>query len=351
MDKKLTGLEFTSGIKVGWNLGNTLDAAGTRDIMSETSWGNPLTTEEMMLAVRDAGFNAVRIPVTWGNHMDEDHNIDADWTARVKQVVDYAYNNGLYVILNTHHESWIKPYESSREAAAEIMKAVWAQIAEVFKEYGEHLIFEGMNEPRMVGTEFEWNGGSDEGHAVVNFLNRVFVDTVRASGGNNARRFLMVSPYAASDTRTALAALELPDDSVDRLIVSVHTYTPNSFAQNTAINRSITCESDKWRADDEACTRDIELLAKNLDELFISKGTAVIVGEFGAVSKNNEEYRAEWVRYYLTKFKKLGIPCFIWDNGAFDVGEIFGLLDRHSCTWKFPRLMAGIMEGAGAAKN
>ena len=97
IDTAMTSLEFTAGIKVGWNLGNTLDATGTKDISSEKSWGNPQTTEEMMIAVKEAGFNAVRIPTSWGNHMDENHNIAEDWMARVKQVVDYAYNNDLYV--------------------------------------------------------------------------------------------------------------------------------------------------------------------------------------------------------------------------------------------------------------
>lgn len=341
MDTTLTPLEFTAGIKVGWNLGNTLDATGTKDIFSEKSWGNPETTEEMMLAVKDAGFNAVRIPTSWGNHMDENHTIAADWMARVTQIVDYAYNNDLYVILNMHHEDWNYPYEDNKETAAEIMTAAWTQIAENFKGYDERLIFEGMNEPRWVGTDFEWNGGNDEGRAVVNYLDQVFVDTVRATGGNNERRFLMVCPYAASSSRDALSALELPTDSANRLIVSVHAYTPYSFAlqQNGG---------NKWLADKESCTRDIDYLADTLNELFISKGTAVIIGECGAMNKDNEEYRAEWAKYYMSKFKEIGVPCFLWDNGAFYSGETFGLLDRYSVTWRYPDLMAGIMEGAGA---
>lgn len=337
----LTSLEFTAGIKVGWNLGNTLDATGTTDIFSEKSWGNPITTEENILAIKDAGFNAVRIPTTWGNHMDENHNIAEDWMARVKQVVDYAYDNGLYVILDMHHEDWNYPYEDNKEAATEIMTAAWTQIAENFKGYDERLIFEGMNEPRWVGTNFEWNGGNDEGRSVVNYLNQVFVDTVRATGGNNAQRFLMVCPYAASSSRDALAALELPNDSANRLIVSVHAYTPYSFALQQGGN-------NKWLAEKESCTRDIDYLADTLNELFISKGTAVIIGECGAMNKDNEEYRAEWAKYYMAKFKEIGIPCFLWDNGSFSSGETFGLLERYSNTWRYPDLMAGIMEGAGA---
>lgn len=341
IDTAMTSLVFTAGIKVGWNLGNTLDATGTKDISSEKSWGNPQTTEEMMIAVKEAGFNAVRIPTSWGNHMDENHNIAEDWMARVKQVVDYAYNNDLYVILNMHHEDWNYPYEDNKEAASDIMSSAWTQISEVFKGYDERLIFEGMNEPRWVGTNFEWNGGNEEGHTVVNHLNQVFVDTVRATGGNNAQRFLMVCPYAASSSRSALEALELPNDSANRLIVSVHAYTPYSFALQQG-------GSNKWLADKDSSTRDIDYLVDTVNELFTSKGTAVIIGECGAMNKDNEEYRAEWAKYYMSKFKEIGIPCFLWDNGAFYSGETFGLLDRYTNTWKYPDLMAGIMEGAGA---
>lgn len=340
MDTALTSLEFTSQIRVGWNLGNTLDATGGSGIYSEKSWGNPETTEEMLLTVKEAGFNAVRIPTTWGNHMDENHIIDEEWLARVQEVVDYAYNNDLYVILNMHHEEWNYPYEDNKEAATEIMTSAWTQIAERFKGYDERLIFEGMNEPRWVGTDYEWNGGNDEGRSMVNYLNQVFVDAVRATGGNNAQRFLMVCPYAASSSREALEALVLPNDSADRLIVSVHAYIPYYFAlqQNG---------SSKWLVEREACTKDIDELAELLNELFVSKGTAVIVGECGAMNKdNNEEYRAAWAEYYMAEFKQYGIPCFLWDNGAFSSGETFGLLDRYALTWRYPDLIAAIMRGA-----
>lgn len=339
MDTALTSLEFTAKIKVGWNLGNTLDATGTIDLSSERSWGNPTTTEEMLLAVKEAGFNAVRIPTSWGNHMDDEHHIAEDWMARVREVVDYAYKNDMYVILNMHHENWNYPYEDNKETASEILRSAWTQIATEFSGYDEHLIFEGMNEPRWVGTDYEWNGGNAEGQSVVNYFNQVFVDTVRAAGGNNENRFLMVCPYAASSSRGALEALVLPEDSADRLIVSVHAYIPYAFALQQS-------GGGKWLADRASSTRDIDSLADTLNELFISKGTAVIVGECGAMNKDNEEFRTEWAKYFMAKFKGLGIPCFLWDNGAFTSGETFGLLDRYSNTWRYPDLMAGIMQGA-----
>lgn len=339
IDTELTPLEFTSGIRIGWNIGNTLDATGGSGLSTETSWGNPKVTEEHILSVKEQGFNAVRVPTTWGNHMDENHNIDPEWMARVTEVVDYAYNAGMYVILNMHHESWNYPYEDNFEAASEIMTAAWTQIADNFAGYSEKLIFEGMNEPRWVGTDQEWSGGNDEGRSVVNKLNQVFVDTVRATGGNNAERFLMVCPYAANSGEPAMSALVLPNDPAERLIVSVHAYIPYSFALQVG-------GSKNWLAEKQTCTRDIDTLAEALDRLFISKGTAVIIGECGAMSKDNEEARCAWAEYFFGTFSKLGVPCFLWDNGAFVSGETFGLYDRRVNTWRYPDLMASIMKGA-----
>lgn len=335
-DTELTAMQLTSDIKVGWNLGNTLDSTGGSGLTQETSWGNPATTQELIQAVKDAGFNAVRVPTTWERQTDESYNISAEWMDRVQEVVNYAYDLDMYVILNMHHEEWYQPYADKEEISAR-MTACWTQIAERFRDYDQHLIFEGMNEPRWKNTQYEWNGGNDEGRQVVNHLNKVFVDAVRATGGNNQYRFLMVCPYAANSSEPALAALELPED--DRLIVSVHAYIPYSFALQQP-------GSDKWLASKPNCTREIDTLAEVLDRLFISKGQAVIVGECGAMNRDNEEYRAQWAEYYFGTFKKLGIPCFWWDNGAFLSGETFGLFDRHLNEVKYPALLEGIMKGA-----
>ncbi len=350
MDSSLTSLEFTAQIKVGWSLGNTLDATGGTGVASEISWGAAQTTQELILAVKNAGFNAVRVPTTWYNHMDEEYNIDEQWLARVNEVVDYAYTNDMFVILNMHHENWNYPYESNKETGAQILTKAWTQIAQHFSKYGERLIFEGMNEPRWVGTDQEWSGGNDEGRSVVNYFNQVFVDAVRATGGNNANRFLMVCPYAANSGEGALSALVIPTDSAqDRLIVSVHAYIPYSFAlqQNG---------SSKWLAERLTCTREIDELAQLLDRLFISKGRAVIIGEMGAMNKyltddndkyiSNEQYRAQWAEYYTCTMKKIGIPCFVWDNTAFYSGETFGIFDRTTGECKYPDYVAGLVKGA-----
>ncbi len=334
---ELTAMQLTADIKIGWNLGNTLDATGGSGLSQETSWGNPMVTQELIQAVSDAGFNAIRVPTTWERQMDENGTISAEWMTRVQEIVDYAYDLDMYVILNMHHEEWYQPYADKEEEITAKLQNSWTQIAENFKDYDQHLIFEGMNEPRWKNTDFEWNGGNDEGRTVVNHLNKAFVDAVRATGGNNQYRFLMVCPYAANSTESALAALELPDD--DRLIVSVHAYIPYSFALAQP-------GTDKWLASKPNCTRDIDTLAEVLDRLFISNGQAVIVGECGAMNRDNEDYRAQWAQYYFSKFKEIGIPCFWWDNGAFLSGETFGLFDRNLNTVKYPILLEGMMKGA-----
>ena len=171
--------ELIKEIKVGWCLGNTLDAhdpeAGHQDVTSETCWGNPVTTKEMMTAVKNAGFNIVRIPVTWGNHMDESVIVDEEWMDRVQEVVDYAYSQDMFVIINIHHEDWHDTYYDNADASTEKLKTLWTQIGNRFEDYDEHLIFEGLNEPRKRNTPQEWNGGDKEGHDVVNQYNAAFV--------------------------------------------------------------------------------------------------------------------------------------------------------------------------------
>ena len=126
--RDLPSMELVKEIKIGWSLGNTLDAPDANDLTSETSWGNPYTTKEMITAVKDAGFNIIRFPTTWGNHMDENNNVDEAWMNRVQEVVDYAYSQDMFVILNIHHEDWHDPYYETEEASIEKLKALWTQI-------------------------------------------------------------------------------------------------------------------------------------------------------------------------------------------------------------------------------
>lgn len=317
-----TAIDFVKQIKVGISIGDTLDAfhpalpVDAPTEKSETAWGKPVITEELVDAILKTGFNLIRIPVTWSGHIyEEDFRIEENWLKRVREVVDYAYKKGAFVILNLHHESWNYPYYENREAACSKMRSIWKQLADTFSDYDEHLIFEAQNEPRKVGTELEWNGGDKEGWDVVNATNLAFVETIRSCGGFNPSRYLMLPGYAAN-CHIAIEHIEVPKDN--RIIISVHAYEPYDFALKID-GRS------RWNKD----TAVIDTIMGRLKELYTDKGIPVIIGEFGAMNKENEEERAAWVRYYLDKAKEIHVPCVWWDNGCFTGnGEKFGLFHR-----------------------
>lgn len=324
-------LDFVKNIKIGWNLGNTLDCTGSwinGDLAHETAWGNPKTTEEMIKAVKKAGFNAVRIPTSWGEHLDSNNNINKVWLDRVQTVVDYAYKNDMYVILNTHHETdWIIPSKDSKEMS-ERFTSIWKQIADRFKDYDEHLIFEGLNEPRTEGSAKEWAGGTAEERQVLNKYNKLFVDIVRKSGGNNKLRYLMIPTYAAGTAAAAVDELEIPKD--DRIIVSVHAYLPISMALD---------ENSSVKTFTNANKTEIDNLMKTLNDKFLKKGVPVIIGEFGSVNKKNEAERTKLADYYVKAAGKYGIPCFWWDDGG-----NFQLLDRKTLKFKFENVLKALMD-------
>lgn len=331
-------LDFVKNIKIGWNLGNTLDCTGSwinGDLAHETAWGNPKTTENMIKAIKKAGFNAVRIPTSWGEHLDSNNNINKVWLDRVQAVVDYAYKNDMYVILNTHHETdWIIPSKDSKEMS-ERFTSIWKQIADRFKDYDEHLIFEGLNEPRTVGSANEWNSGTADERKVINKYNKLFVETVRKSGGNNKLRYLMITPYCANIDGAAINDLEVPDDS--RVIVSVHAYRPYNMALNTGSTVSSFTDNDK---------KELDQLFEGLSDKFISKGIPVIVSEFGSLNKKNDDERSKLAKYYVAAAKKAGIPCFWWDNGSdSSSGEAFLLLNRKTLKIDHDKIVEALMEG------
>lgn len=339
--KNISSWDFVKDLKFGWNLGNTLDGMSNEKSASpmehETAWRNPVTKAGVAKLLKDTGFGILRVPTTWTKHMGEAPGfvIESAWMDRVKEVVDYGISNGLYVILNLHHENWHFPsYVNYDDAKMRLVK-VWEQIAEKFKNYDEHLIFEAMNEPRMNRTEFEWTGGTHESREVINKLNAAFIETVRISGGNNAFRQLMIPTYAASPDETALKDMTVPEDK--NIIISVHAYTPYLFA--------LSEEGVKlWSADNPNDTKDIDSLFDRLNRYFLSKNIPVIMGETGAMNKDNIESRVAWTKYYAQKAKSYGVPCVWWDNGLFEgKGELFGLMDRNNFTWKFPDIVEAFL--------
>ncbi|MCL2054313.1 MAG: glycoside hydrolase family 5 protein [Oscillospiraceae bacterium] len=351
----ITAAELVAAVRIGWNLGNTLDAYGgnPEDSVSvlERLWVNRVTTKENIDALKAAGFNAIRIPVTWFKVCDDDYNIRADWMERVREVVGYAVDNDMYIILNTHHEEAIFKFTDADMAETQrAFTKVWGQIADTFKNYDEKLVFESLNEPRTVGSLMEWEGGTPEEHNNINALNQLFVDLVRASGGNNDKRVLLIPTYAASASETAQSALVMPSDSAkDKIAVSIHMYSPYGFA--LANGDEAVSEWYKNNPEDTSpITEPIDLA----ESLFISNGIPVILGEFGAMNRGNTDYRAEWAEFYVSYAKLKGIACFWWDNAQSGLpvqndwgwSETFGILDRLTNVFTTPEVVEALMKGS-----
>ncbi len=332
-DSERVGLEMAEKLGAGFCIGNDLDAYGItryrpdaqpRDF--ESYWGNVPVTPEVFTALREAGFSSVRIPVSWSEHMDGSGTVDAAWMDRVQEVVDQALDAGLYAILNTHHEPFIIPDDIHADTCAERLETLWRQIAERFKGYDERLLFEGMNEPRMQGTDEEWTAGSAETQRVVNRLNEVFVQTVRRGGGKNAKRFLLVTAYASSHRTEALAALTLPEGD-RRVLVSVHAYLPYLFTQAES-------GMENWNADSSRYTTDINRLRDDVRRLFLERNVGVVITEFSCRLDRAEEARFAWAQYFVDTFAALGVPRFWWDNGI-----EFRILDRENASFDSPELV------------
>ncbi len=347
----LTGLdafEVTRRMIVGWNLGNTLDSIGSNigfdsaPAKSVTAWGNIEPNKELFETVKAAGFNTVRIPTTWYQHVKYDNAtgkyiISEDWLAYVKQTVDYAYELNMFVILNVHHEdTWVNVPAFNDEAydkASKMLHDIWSAVAETFAEYDQHLIFEGMNEPREVGSSTEWSGGTPAAQKYINRLNAVFIEAVRSQGSAaNAERLLMIPGYAASSNISTIKAIEIPENS-GNVALSVHAYFPYFFAMATDkyANHSFPGKSG-YGEDYKTSITTLFLDLKNISD---SKNAPIIIGEFGASDFNNDEDRARWATHFLTRAKMAGIPCVFWDNGATynGTGEAYGLIFRKTCTW------------------
>lgn len=316
--------ELIADMTIGWNLGNTLDAPS-----GETSWGQPKTTEAMIDTIKELGFNTVRIPVSWGLHTDSNYKINASWLKRVKEVVDYAIDNGMYVIINSHHDNdFYYPSAAHRAESEKYIKAIWEQVAECFKDYDYHLIFECMNEPRLSGTNYEWYFDANasackEAATVINSLNQIYVDTVRASGGNNTDRYLMVTPYDAGPSAACNSAFKLPTDTAsDRLIVSVHAYTPYDLAMNANSSVKTLGTSEK---------SSIDSFMKQLYTKYVSKGIPVIIGETGCINKDNYDERYKWAYYFVSTAKKYGLMVCVWENSNDVTGEeSYALFNRRT---------------------
>lgn len=351
----------------GWNLGNQLESV-TDNVPEETNWGNPVITEKLIQSVKAAGFKSIRIPVSYFAKIDDDkdYTIDSKWLDRVQEVVNYCIKNDLYAVINIHGDgyntidgSWLLCNGKNQTEIKKKYKKVWKQIAERFKNYDEHLLFESMNE-EFDGSYSEPN---KEYYQNINDYNQIFVDTVRKTGDNNTKRWLIIPgwntniDYTAGDYGFKLPTDQYRDKSIDkeeqRIMISVHYYSPWDFCGGE--NGVIT----QWgnEADDPSKTSTTcdETYMKNqlnlMKTTFADKGYPVFIGEYGSIDKTsydseNEYYRAYFARKLCQLSRKNGCIPMYWDNGYNGVHG-FGLFDRTTCEVTQPVIIDAIMEGFG----
>ena len=306
-------------IKVGWNLGNSLDCKNDYGSLSvdkaETFWGNPKVNKELIVSIKKAGFNCVRVPITWQNHIDENGKVDIKWLDRVQEVVDMAYGEGLYVIINLHHENWAVPKYENKEVAAKKMCNIWSQVGQRFANYDNKLIFETFNEPRFIGEDIEWTGNK-EGYEVVNYWNEVFISHIRNMEDGNKNRTLIIPTYCEGVSEDILKGFKIPSDK--NTIVSVHIYLPYDFALNES-------GTNKWSKDKKEDTYEIDKTLENLHNYFNKNNVPVMITEYGAIYKNNDEDIKNCLEYLRKRAKRFKIRTSVWDDG-----KNFRLIDRHN---------------------
>jgi endoglucanase len=325
--RDLTSLQLSKQMSPGWNLGNSLEAIG-----GETAWGNPMVTQELMNAVKAAGFKSVRIPVSWAQYADANDNISPAWMARVTEVVNYARKAGLYAIINIHWDGgWMQPtYAQQAHANARLTK-FWTQIANNFKNDDDYVLFAGTNE---VMVEGDYGTPTVEYYTVQNSFNQTFVDAVRATGGNNAVRHLLVQGFNTNIDHT-YNFFTLPNDSANkRLMVEVHYYDPYNFSINTQSSiwqwGSIATDSsatETWANESYVDAQFQKMKSRFVDGL----GVPVIMGEYGAILRTEHDsaqrYRIYWDEYITRSAYQHGLVPIYWDNGYTDNHQM-GLFNR-----------------------
>lgn len=370
--KKWTELDqtqITEAMGLGWNLGNQLEAS-SGGLPSETCWGNPEITKELIDTIKAQGFKTVRIPVSYLDMIGDgpDYKIDTDWLDRVQEVVDYVVNNDMFVIVNMHGDgyytvdhSWLLCAEDD-DKQTEIKDKygkVWTQIADRFKDYDQHLIFESMNE------EFNNDYGKPDEKAYdnINAYNQIFVDSVRATGSNNEKRWLLLPgwntniEYTAGDDYN----FKIPTDNGckadgKRIMISVHYYDPFNFTidenktAKTQWGKYAVKNYDNWGQEDH-----VDSQMALLNEKFVSQGYPVVIGEFGAQDKTEKfadynEFRRYWSEYLIKAAKKNGVVCVYWDNG-YNGNKGFGIINRFDYTITQPDLIAGMMRAINSTDD
>ena len=345
--RDITTMELVREMGFGINMGNTLEACGdwingTTQNDYERAWGSPTVTQEFIQGYADAGFGVLRIPVAWSNMMVQDgtYTIHPEVMSRVTEVVDWALDADLYVIINIHWDNgWVNTFPENKEECMKRFTHMWEQISDNFKDYGDKLMFESQNEE--LGWDSIWNpwGGSqeekEESYALANEVNQAFVDTVRASGGNNPERHLLISGYNTGIDRCCDELFKMPDDPANRMALSVHYYDPSMltlFFEDQSWGKVIT----EWGSE-----KDIAALEKQvnmLKESFIDKGIPVILGEYGCFGDNKpREVNTNWMLTVSGTMYEAGVCPILWDTPG-------GEYNRVPATFKDPDFIAKLIE-------
>lgn len=322
--------DYVNQMGLGWNLGNSLDCTDctwlNSDLEYETGWGNPPVTRELISYIKSQGFTTIRIPVTWNDHLNENNIINEAWMNRVQEVVDWCMEEDFFVILNIHHESdWLSNASADYNNVMLKYCTIWSQIANRFGSYNEKLIFESMNE---IGFE---NLNTEDGCILISQINSEFTKLIRSSGQNNDKRYLLLAGYYTDIDSTCHEAFALPED--DRIILSVHYYTPSDFA--------IADSSSGWGYRNNWGTpEDLAYLNTQFQKLkinFIDRGIPVIVGEYGVIEKDKDPAsRILWFQSVCQTALNYHCCPIIWDNGE--------IIDRNNLIWKTPELKNVLFE-------
>lgn len=317
--------EVVQQMGLGWNLGNTMECAGDwikgpQISNFETAWGNPVTTKDMIDAVQAAGFKSIRIPVAWSNNMGADYTIDPALLKRVRQIVDWALADGMIVVVNIHWDGgWWSKFPVEYDKCMNRYKTMWSQIAGYFKDYPCTLILESLNEEGCFNDVWNRYGPSDpvkklKAFGILNHINQTFVYLVRKSGGMNAKRHLLIAGYATDIELTTDPDFIMPKDPENHLILSVHYYTPYTFA-GLEHDESWGKARSTW-----GTKADFDELDGNMQKLkarFLDHGVPVIMGEYGATYKTKDQ---DSVRLYIAsvtdRIFRLGMCPMLWDPGS-----------------------------------
>lgn len=341
---EMSTMEFVQDMGIGINLGNTLESCGSwikGNTVSdyETAWGSPIITKQIIRGYAAEGFGVLRVPVAWSNMMDENYNIAPEYIERTQEIVDWALDTGMKVILNIHYDGgWWENFPTDEEECMKKYTAVWTQLCEAFKNYDHDLMFEALNEEGCwdsLWNRYGGTGGKQEAYDLLGRINQQFVDIVRASGGKNETRHLLIAGYATDVKNTCDEMFVLPNDPANRYAVSVHYYTPSTFC--------IIEEDANWgkaRSDwgDESDYYELDKLMDMLEETFVKNGIPVIIGEYGCSLGNKTD---DVIELYLTSVCEAayerGMCPVLWDT----TGKLY---DRDECKFYNQDLIAAMLD-------